>query len=138
MTKQSMKDIGPDAHAVEVIGSAAPAFTLAFLRACPDAVAILNSKGRVGFLNQTGRTLMDLDTSETVTGRRWWDLWPEDERAGLQAAFDRALSGQLVKLGAARTSSGGERRRWDLTLSPIINLDGQTESVLLVARAPGV
>ena len=120
---------GAEVRAVENVGDVAPGFTLAFLRGCPDAVAILNVEGRVGFLNQAGRRTMEIETAETVTGRAWWDLWPDADRDTLETGFRRALSGELVRLKAERAA-----RIWQITLSPIINLAGETESVLMVSR----
>ncbi|MFQ6547790.1 PAS domain-containing protein [Aestuariibius sp. 2305UL40-4] len=121
--------IGAEARAVDDIDVVAPGFTLAFLRACPDAVAILNVEGRVGFLNQAGHRTMEIDATESVSGRAWWDLWPDADRSALETGFRRAVSGELVRLKAGRAA-----RMWDITLSPIINLAGETESVLMVSR----
>ncbi|GGL72942.1 PAS domain-containing protein [Wenxinia marina] len=119
---------------LDVLGADnAPAFSLAFLRASPDGVKLLNREGRVTFVSDTGLALMGLSDRRDVVGRQWWELWPEAAEPELRAAFGRAASGEIARLSADRDLAGTSRT-WQVTLSPIVNADGAVESILAVTR----
>lgn len=121
-------------EAVKMLGEAAPAFTLAFLRACPDCVKLLNPEGRVTFVNRIGRDELALGEAGRTTGREWWSLWPEAERPAIRRAFDRARAGELVRMPADFAAGAGEPRRWDVTVAPVVNAEGETETILVIMR----
>ncbi len=116
-------------------GSATPpAFTLAYLRSCGDAVAVLNPAGRVGFLNARARRLLGIGETSDVVCRSWWDLWGTTDAATIRDGFERATLGQLVRIDLRVPERSERTGRLSMTLSPVINLGGTTESVLAVAR----
>lgn len=124
-----------DKRAIDLLGDAAPQFTLAFLRTCSDCVILLNPEARVSFINENGRALLGVRTEASLTGRHWWEVWPGDVEALLRHAVERGLAGEAVRFeifapGVAR----GPRRWWAVTLSPIGNVDGAIESLLVVAQ----
>ena len=125
---------GRDREALTAVGGAAPAFTLAFMRTCPDCVELVNTAGRLTFMNENGRSAMGIDAFDRLRGTDWADLWPVESRPLIHHALDRALSGEAVRITAARLTMAGETKTWDVTVSPVVNAAGDVESILSLAR----
>ena len=119
-----------DARALERVAARLPEFSLSYLRSCEDAMVMANAQGLVTFINQPGLDLLELGTLEAVTGRALWQLWPEDASDLIADAFRRAIEGNIAHI----TVTGLPGRRWDMTLAPIVNSDGVSEAVLVIAR----
>ena len=129
---QGMTDA--DRDALEVLGEATPAFTLAYLRACDDCVLLANPEGRVTFISENGRRALEAAGIGALVGRDWWDLWPDDLRAQMRESFARAKAGGLVRFTAAMPTRTGAPRDWDTTIAPLVNAEGRTESLLVIMR----
>ena len=126
---------GADAGAaMSAFGDTAPAFTLAFLRTCPDCVELINAAGRLTFMNENGRRAMEIEGFDRLRGTAWLDLWPAESRPLAENAMERALAGEAVRLTAARPTVRGAHKVWEITVSPVTNRDGVVESIFSVAR----
>ncbi|MXQ06484.1 PAS domain-containing protein [Alphaproteobacteria bacterium GH1-50] len=110
-----------------------PTFSLAFFRRCLDGAVILNSDGRVGFINDAACSSLGLKGLGDVVQRRWTELWPEEAEEPLTEGMRRVLSGDAVRLAGLQAKSG----KFDMLMSPIMNKDGQVESLLAVLFPSG-
>ena len=124
----------PDAQAIDLLGPQTPAFTLAYLRASPDCVILLNPQGRITFMSENGREAMEFDHLRDVVGRPWWEMWPEDGAGTVERAVAAGAEGRMMRFQGDCPTAKGTSKTWDVTLSPIVNNDGRTESLLAVCR----
>ena len=108
--------------------------TLAMLRNSADCVKLLNTAGRISFMSENGMCAMQIDTPDMVVGKTWWDLWPQEARATLQASFETALKGEDTTMTGACPTAKGEPREWHVTLTPVKDAAGTVQSVLAVSR----
>lgn len=105
-------------------------FSLAYLRAREEFVFLLAPGGRITFVSDSVRAR--LPVGDKLSGRDWWDLWPEAELPGQRAAVARAAAGEAVR--ATVPVPGDPAAHWDQTISPIHDSDGRVESLMVVLR----
>ena len=118
-------------------GEGAGAFSLAWLRQCPDCVALTTPQGRLSFVGDRARLALGLGPLSHLGGQDIWDIWSRDQRPALREAVARATAREAVRLRLSRPDRAGRSRDWDVTLSAIVNAEGGAESILVVFRDPG-
>ena len=110
-----------------------PTFSLAFFRKCKDGAVILNVEGRIGFINEPACAALGVASLGEVVQRTFADLWPDDVSENIRAAIERVLAGDAVRLANLPSQSGP----LDMLGSPVMNKDGEVESVFAVLFPSG-
>ncbi len=87
--------------------------------ASPDCVKLLDADGRIVAINGNGVRAMELGSLETVRGRRWPAMWPEDSRAAIEAAMAQARVEGIARLRAPCPTAAGTPKWWDVTVSRV-------------------
>lgn len=103
------------------------------LNASPDWVEIMSADGHIEFMNEAGLTFMNTSAAE-VTGQRWHELWPEESRSIVWEALGKVGAGETIRFEAYCPLSPTEPKWWDVTVAPIMAVDGQVERVIAVSR----
>ncbi|WPP02401.1 histidine kinase dimerization/phosphoacceptor domain -containing protein (plasmid) [Pseudomonas sp. HR96] len=104
------------------------------LNASPDCVKILSSAGKVEFFNEAGLCRMQIDSLDEIAGQPWIELWPEDSKPTIADAIHRAGNRESVRFESFCPTAKGEPRWWDVTVSPILDKQGQLENIIAVSR----
>lgn len=99
-----------------------------------DCIKILAPEGHVEYVNSEGRCALAITDIRSVCGKRWPELWPEASRPVIESALDRAKSGEGSEIEACRPNSRGEDRWWRISVSPIVEDDGEVAGILTVSR----
>ena len=109
-------------------------FLQSVLGASTDCIKVLDLDARIIFINSGGRAVMEVPDAARIDGVRWPDLWksPDQAEAVKAVAAARAATPTIFQ-GYADTFSGN-RRYWDVRVTPMLNLDGQTDRILVVSR----
>jgi PAS domain S-box-containing protein len=124
---------GADSAAGTIPASATELAT-ALLQASPDCVKIIAPDGRLTFMNQNGRCLMELDDTAQVVGSPWAALWPEAERAKVQQSFKEAQTTGSSRFQGFCPTAKGSARWWDVITTPIRGPQGDIQALLSVSR----
>jgi len=103
------------------------------LNASPDWVEIMTPGGEIEFMNEAGLTFMNAQASKVV-GQRWHDLWPEESRSLVWEALGRVGAGETMRFEAYCPVSPDEPKWWDVTVAPIMAVNGQVDRVIAVSR----
>nr|WP_314481445.1 PAS domain-containing protein [uncultured Pseudomonas sp.] len=103
------------------------------LNASPDWVEILGADGAIEFANEAGLTLMGAKL-DSVKGRQWHDLWPEESRSLVWDAIGKVRSGESARFEAFCPVVHDEPKWWDVTAAPILDANGQVERIIAVSR----
>ncbi|MFJ4344336.1 sensor histidine kinase [Pseudomonas sp. NPDC089401] len=127
------------ALAVERIAAGAEAphpdpYSESTLNASPDCVKILALGGEIEFMNDKGLELMHLPALADVKGQRWTELWPADSRPLVAQALSKVMGGETARFEAYFPTAPDEPKWWDVTVAPILGVDGQIERVIAVSR----
>lgn len=125
----------PDTGRVLLAGPAGRSeVELRFLEASPDCVKIIDHAGRIVYVNENGRCLLELESGRDVLEHQWVDLWPETERASVALSLREALAGKTSRFSAFCPTARGTPKWWDVVVSPVgPGSDGRL-SLLAVSR----
>lgn len=110
------------------------AFSERLLAASDDCIKTLDLQGRLLTINEAGSVALELGDGTDVIGHRWSDLWSGAERAVAVDAVERAVGGGVVRFTAELRSVAGRRSTWDVSVSPIVGVDGMPERLLVISR----
>jgi len=107
---------------------------LSALESSTDCAKILTLDGRLLFMNDEGCRLMDLPSFDAVAGRPWDQFWPEEVRSVVAEAVRAAAAGERRRFQGECPTAAGERKTWDVVVSPLKNAAGEVEAVLAMSR----
>jgi PAS domain S-box-containing protein len=110
------------------------AFNRTALESSPDCVKVLDSEGRLMFMNYNGQCLMEIDDFNVVKDKPWWELWGEENKCVVQKAVDKALKGEVAQFQALCPTAKGTSKWWDVMVSPIMGSDGKITQLISVSR----
>ena len=103
---------------------------LGFLRSVldtsADCIKVLNWDGKVTFMNACGQMLMEVSDINDVVGRAWPELWEGEARAQALKALATARAGGLGRFKAPRNTLAGTPKWWDVRVSAIARVEGNT------------
>ncbi|MDX2288175.1 MAG: PAS domain-containing protein, partial [Hyphomicrobiaceae bacterium] len=104
------------------------------LEASPDCVKIIDTLGRLQFMNRNGRCLMEIDDIGSIRGEVWSMLWPQVSRALVEKALADALDGRETRFTAECPTAKGHNKHWDVAVAPIADESGGVAAILSVSR----
>ncbi len=117
---------------------ASETFNRTVLESSPDCVKVLDREGNIVFANENGLCLLEFDTLSQLRGCAWWTLWPEPQRAALEALVRRALNGETSHYRGFAPTHKGTPKWWDVIVSPVKASDQSSRDeitqVLVVSR----
>jgi PAS domain S-box-containing protein len=87
--------------------------------ASPDCVKLLDADGRIVAMNGNGLRALELGSVEAVRGQPWIALWPQESRAGVDAAMAAARATGIGRVRASCPTAGGTPKWWDVTVSRV-------------------
>lgn len=109
-------------------------FLRSVLSASPDCIKVLDLDGRLQFMNERGRDVLELPPEFLTKGCQWPDLWGNLDKSEVLNALERARRGQATEFRAYADTQSGSQRYWDVRVSPMTGVDGQPERILAVSR----
>lgn len=99
-----------------------------------DCIKVIGPDGTLEFMNRNGRCAMEIDDFAAVSGRAWWELWPEETAPLIRDAFARAQSGESSRFEAFCPTAKGSPRWWDVSVTPLYDGDGTLRGLVSVSR----
>ncbi len=99
-----------------------------------DCVKLVGLDGRVLWINAGGMCTMEMDDFRAIENKQWTDLWPEETRATIRSGIVKAATGQIVHFNAFCPTMKGNRRRWDVSISPVKDVGGNAVGYLAISR----
>jgi PAS domain S-box-containing protein len=109
-------------------------FLQSVIAASPDCIKVLDLDGRLEYLSDGGRLVLEVPVGETLIGRNWQDLWDKAEKANIITAVTSANSGQPSRFSAYANTFAGNRRYWDVRVAPMLDTSGTPVRILAVSR----
>lgn len=98
-----------------------------------DCIKIVRPNGTVSHMNRSGCLALLGREREKKFGMKWLDLLPPEVRNKGQKAINDAIKGKNGRF-AGMSGIGEGRQYWDNILTPVINENGETTSILCVSR----
>jgi two-component sensor histidine kinase len=104
------------------------------LAGCGDCIKILDLDGRLQFMSEGGKRVMEVDDFAPLKGCPWPDFWDGIGNADAMAAVDTARSGGTARFKGAANTAKGHSRYWEVQVSPIFGADGKPSHLLSISR----
>ncbi|WP_418610876.1 PAS domain-containing protein [Gluconobacter cerinus] len=123
-----------NASAVAEALRSSEAFTHLLLSSSPDCIHILDMDGCIRFINAGGIEAMELDSPIILHGVPWVDLWRGQARIMATQAVKTALGGEAGRFQGYANTMRGNRRFWDVAVTPIFGEDGDVQRLLATGR----
>lgn len=98
-----------------------------------DWLNVLDLEGKVLWINEKGSELLHWPNGERVIEGKWIELWGEESREAADRAVAAAAAGRNASF-VGELVVGGEVRRWDVRVTPILDPEGKPKEALAVAR----
>lgn len=104
------------------------------LAGCGDCIKILDLDGRLQFMSEGGKRVMEVDDFDALKGCPWPDLWEGAGNIDAKLAVAKAKAGGTGRFKGAANTAKGTPRYWDVQVSPIFGTDGQPSHLLSISR----
>ncbi len=99
-----------------------------------DCIKLIGLEGEIQYMNGNGLCAMEVDDFCAIQGSLWADLWPEEARQAIIAAYPKAAIGHTTRFRAFCPTAKGSPRWWDVSISPVTNDAGDLTGYLSVSR----
>jgi two-component sensor histidine kinase len=104
------------------------------LAGCGDCIKILDLGGRLQFMSEGGKRVMEVDDFKALKGCPWPDFWAGAGNVDAANAVAAARLGKVVRFKGAADTARGNPRYWDVQVSPIFGADGKPSHILSISR----
>ncbi len=109
-------------------------FNRRILASSTDCIKVLDLDGRLAFMSEGGKFIMEVDDFPSIAGSYWPDFWTGTDRDRALAALDAARAGGGDRFTGFANTMKGTARWWDVAVTPIAGPDGRPERLLAVSR----
>ncbi len=110
-------------------------FSSRLIESSRDCIKVLDLKGHLLSLNAHGMTALEICDFGPMIGSPWLDFWHGQDREQAEAAIDQARQGQVGRFtGYFPTTQTHIPKWWDVSVTAILDKDGQPEKLLAVSR----
>jgi PAS domain S-box-containing protein len=104
------------------------------LRSSADCIKVLDITGRLQYMNEAGRSLLQIDDFSQFQDRLWTDLWEGDDREAALAALEAAKAGDIGKFVGYCPTATGQPKWWDVQITPMRDARGECKRLLAISR----
>jgi len=109
-------------------------FLRSVLASSGDCIKVLDLQGRLLFMSEGGKKLMEVSDFNAISGCAWPDFWAGEGNAAAHAALAEARAGGIGRFQGSAPTFAGNPRWWDVQVTPILGADGLPEKLLSVSR----
>lgn len=111
-----------------------PGMLTCVLDASPDCIKVLSLDGSLVFMNENGKSAMQIDDLADVLGAEWGAFWAEEYRPMVVHAVKSAAEGRPSRFEAPCATAKGVERVWDVSVAPVFDTHGQPCRLLAISR----
>jgi two-component sensor histidine kinase len=104
------------------------------LTGCGDCINILDLAGRLQFMSEGGKRIMEIDDFDKLKGRPWPEFWEDASYIDAVKAVETAKAGGRARFTGRANTAKGTPRYWDVQVSPIPGSDGKPSHLLSISR----
>ncbi len=106
----------------------------ALLASSGDCIKLLDLDGRLIYMNDSGRRIMEVDDFDALRGRPWHDFWRGTGNQLARDAVEAARGGETAEYFGAADTAKGNPRYWHVKVRPVVSRDGTVTHILSVSR----
>ncbi len=124
---RELADVGPDL-------AAGGDFLRGVLSGCGDCIKILGLDGRLQFMSEGGKRVMEVEDFAALQGCPWPDFWAGEGNLQAARAVAEAREGRTARFRNEANTAKGNPRYWDVQVSPIRGSSGTVTHLLSISR----
>jgi PAS domain S-box-containing protein len=110
-------------------------FAARLIESSHDCITVLDLKGHLLSMNAHGMTALEIFDFAPLVGSPWVEFWDGQDREHARAAIEQARQGQVGRFtGYFPTMHTKIPKWWDVSITAILDKDGQPEELLVVSR----
>ncbi len=109
-------------------------FNTKLIESSPDCVKIIDTDGKISYMNENGVSILEGDSKEFFIDRAWETMWGKKESEMVREAVEKASKGQTVNFQAPALTAKGTLKWWDVIVSALPDSDGVVKNLLAVSR----
>ena len=99
-----------------------------------DCIKVLDLDGRLLYLNDGGKKLLEIDDFAKYDRALWVTFWGGSEQASAQMALEAAKQGEASKFEGQCSTAKGTLKWWQVSVSPLFDDLGNVEQILSIAH----
>src|SRR6188508_794922 len=99
-----------------------------------DCIKVLDLQGRLVSMNENGQRIAEIDDISSFIGASYLDLWIDSKQDATKALEDARNGGTGRFVGWLPTLKTNTPKWWDVIITPIPDILGMPEQLLVVAR----
>lgn len=104
------------------------------LSGCGDCIKVLDLDGRLQFMSDGGKRVMEVEDFSALKGCPWPEFWAGDGNVQAISAVEAAKAGKTARFRGAANTAKGTPRYWDVQVSPIFGAHGQISQLPSISR----
>ncbi len=104
------------------------------IESSPDCIKVLDLQGQLLYMNPGGQQTMEIEDFAQCQSLLWPDLWHNTEKHKAHEAIAIARSGGVGTFQGFTPTMKGTPKWWDVTVTPIFNIDGSIQHLVAVSR----
>jgi PAS domain S-box-containing protein len=110
-------------------------FAARLIESSHDCIKVLDIKGHLLSMNAHGMTALEIFDFGPLVGSPWVEFWDGQDREHARAAIEQAHQVQVGRFtGYLPTTQTNTPKWWDVSITAILDKDGQPETLLVVSR----
>ncbi len=110
-------------------------FAARLIESSRDCIKVLDLKGHLLSMNAHGMTALEICDFGPLIGAPWIEFWEGQDQVNAKAAIEQARKGKLGHFtGYFPTTQTKTPAWWDVSVTAILDKDGQPEKLLAVSR----
>lgn len=110
-------------------------FAARLIESSRDCIKVLDLKGHLLSINAHGMTALEICDFGPLLGSPWVEFWDGKDREHARAALEQARQGRVGRFtGYFPTMQMNTPKWWDVSVTAILDKDGQPEKLLAVSR----
>lgn len=98
-----------------------------------DGIVMLSVAGEIEFVSQGALAQLVAEKGEAAIGSPWRLVWPDRDRTAVDMAIADASGGKNARFESTTRGTDGNRRWWDVVISPVRNTSGAISHLVGIA-----
>jgi PAS domain S-box-containing protein len=99
-----------------------------------DCIKVLDLDGRIIYMNDGGKRLLEIDDFTGYEGQSWIEFWHDREREEAKSALEMAKTGEIYRFEGAAPTATGMPKWWDVVVSPMLDAQGHVEQIMSISH----
>jgi PAS domain S-box-containing protein len=99
-----------------------------------DCIKVIDLEGRLLYMNDGGKKLMEIGDFAAVYRTSWIEFWQGVDRESAGVAFDTAKAGTVSKFEGLCPTALGTPKHWQVTVAPMFDERGNVEQILSISH----